>query len=385
MRNRNNILDRSVRFRDANMNAWTIRCEIGTNDCERRNRDTLQTYRETKDVSFTGEGGMSSGQCDSHIVPRTDSQKELLELWNRYHLCGMGGGTVKQDEYLHNGQYKSDYERFVETFKGYDMQFRKDCDKTAWDIIQSIFQYDVMAAPWVAYVVNKKMNGNPLVYILGDGEKHYWGSTHDSSDYYVQCFFLALRGLYKVGDYEYGTGWLYVPIPENIVEIVNALFDKIEVEEGELTESLNPVFDMGADDFKATPKIVNQVMDLRDCGAIEAARFIALGMSLGYTFGDLNNTFEEVDSSECLYRADGQEYYIGTDEELTAVAEDYLDNGGYDELWRDAVQAEQTELGLQEWLKEVIELDGWCSILNRWDGQHEDYKVGEEWICVSRT
>ncbi len=76
---------------------------------------------------------------------------------------------------------------------------------------------------------------------------------------------------------------------------------------------------------------------------------------------------------------------MGTADELTAVAEDYLDNGGYDELWRDAVQAEQTELGLREWLKEVIEVDGWCSILNRWDGRHEGYKVGEEWICVSRT
>lgn len=253
MRERNNILDRSVCFRDENQNAWTIRCEIGTSDNERRNRATLETYRETKEVAFTGHGGKSSGQCNGDIVPRTDSQKELLELWNRYHLCGMRGGTVQQDEYLFGGQYKSDFELFVETFKGYDIQFRKDCDKAAWDIIQSVFQYDVMTAPWVAHVVNKKMNGNPLVYILGDGTKHYYGSRHDSTDYYVRSFFLALRGLYKVGDYEYGTGWLYEPIPENIVEIVNTLFDKIEREEGELTESLNPVFDMGLKTSKQHP------------------------------------------------------------------------------------------------------------------------------------
>lgn len=385
MRQRNNILDRSVRFRDENQNAWTVRCEIGTSESKRRNRETLETYQETKEVAFTGEGGMSAGQCDSHIVPRTDSQKELLELWNRYHLCGMGSGTVKQDEYLHNGQYKSDYERFVEIFKDYDMQFRKDCDKAAWDIIQSIFQYDVIAAPWVAYVVNNKMKGNPLMYILGDGEKHYFGSTHDSTDYYVKCFFLALRGLYKVGDYEYGTSWLYEPIPENIAEIVNALFDKIEVEEGELTESLNPVFDMGAEDFKATPSIISQVMDLRDCTETEAKRFIALGMELGCTFGDLNDTFEEVDESRCLYQANGIEYYIGTDSELYDVAWEYMDDGGYDDLWREAVQAEQTEMGLNEWLKHVIDMDGWCSILNSWNGRYDDYKVGDDWICVSRS
>ena len=44
-------------------------------------------------------------------------------------------------------------------------------------------------------------------------------------------------------------------------------------------------------------------MELRDCGLTEAVRFIALGMELGYTFGDLNNTFEVVNDDDCLYRA----------------------------------------------------------------------------------
>ncbi len=385
MRERHNILDRSIRFRDANKNAWTVRCEIGTTDCERRNRVTLQTFRETKEVSFTGEGGMSAGQCNGHIEPRTECQKELLNLWDRYHLCGMGGGTEKQEEYLLGSQYKTDFDRFVETFKGYDIQFRKACDKAAWDIIQSIFQYDVMSAPWVAYVVNKEMKGNPLTYILGDGEKHYFNDTHDKTDYYVKCFFLALRGLYKVGDYEYGTGWLYEPIPENIVEIVNKVFDVIEAEEAALTESLTPVFDMGAEDFKATPSVINQVMELRDCTETEAKRFLALGMKLGCTFGDLDNTFEEIDEDRCLYQADGIEYYVGTDTELYDVAWGQLSDGDWDYLWREAVQAEKTEMGLNEWLKYVIDMDGWCNILNGWDGRYEDYEVGDEWICVSRT
>lgn len=380
------VFSRSVRFRDADMNGYTIKFELRAIDCKKKHYATLEEYHETQDVSFSGHGPESSGQCDGHINPRTEGQRKLLEMWDSYHLCGMNSGTNKQSEYLECAEYLEDYQRFVDTFKGYDKEFRNNFNELGWKIIQSVFKFEVTAEPWIQKVIADKMNGNPILYILGDDEKkHYYCSSHNSSDYYVQCFFLAIRGLYNDRGYCYGSGWLSKPVPANIKQLINELFDQIEQEEGELTESLDPVFDMGAEDFKATPKIVNQVMDLRDCGAIEASRFIALGMSLGYTFGDLNNTFEEVDSSECLYRADGQEYYVGTDEELTVVAEDYLDNGGYDELWRDAVQAEQTELGLREWLKEVIEVDGWCSILNRWDGQHEDYKVGEEWICVSRT
>lgn len=377
---------RSVRFRDADMNGYTIKFELRAIDCKKKHYATLEEYHETQEVSFSGHGPESSGQCDGHINPRTEGQRMLLEMWDSYHLCGMNSGTNKQSEYLGCGEYLEDYQLFVDTFKGYDKEFRNNFNELGWKIIQSIFKFEITAEPWIQKVIADKMNGNPVLYILGDDEKKWhYGSSHKSSDYCVRCFFLAIRGLYNDRGYCYGSGWLSKPVPANIKQLINELFDQIEQEEGELTESLDPVFDMGAEDFKATPKIVNQVMDLRDCGAIEAARFIALGMSLGYTFGDLNNTFEEVDSSECLYRADGQEYYVGTDEELTAVAEDYLDNGGYDELWRDAVQAEQTELGLREWLKEVIEVDGWCSILNRWDGRHEGYKVGEEWICVSRT
>lgn len=29
--------------------------------------------------------------------------------------------------------------------------------------------------------------------------------------------------------------------------------------------------------------------------------------------------------------------------------------------------------------------DGWCNILNHWDGKYEEYKVGGEYICVSRA
>lgn len=382
---KNTIFSRSVRFRDAEQFAWTIDFELRDIDCERINRMTLQKYRETQEVSFSGHGGNCGGQVDDHISPRTEGQKELLNLWNRYHLCGMSGGTDKQEEYLRSPQYKADYDKFVEVFSGYTKDFRMKFDHIAWKILNNIFQYDVMVEPWVHQVVHNHMNNNPIIYIIGDGEPKRYDRTHDHTDYYVKCFFLSMKGLYNDRGFFYGKNWLYEPVPVDIKQVVNDLFDKIESEEAALTESLTPVFDMGEEGFKATPKIIRQVMELRDCGEIEAQRFLALGMFLGYTFGDLNNTFAEVDETENLYSADGQDYYIGTDEELRAVAEGRMDDGDYDELWREAVRAEQTELGLRDWLHQVIEIDGWCNILNSWDGCYEDFKIGDEWICVSRT
>ncbi len=382
----NVIFSRTVRFRDDAQMAWTVKFELRSIDYERRNRETLQLYRETQEASFCGDGPNCSGQIYDHIIPRTEGQKKLIDLWNRFHAFGMSGGTNKQEKYLRCYEYQADYDKFVKTFGGYDKDFRKHFDDVAWKILQNVFQYDIMVEPWVRKVVNDMMNGNPIMYILGDGEKKRFSSnTHDHADYYVKCLFLAMKGLYNDRGYLYGKDWPYEPLPTDMKQVINDLFDQIEAEEAEFTKSLNPTFDMGAEDFEATSEIINQVMELRDCDETEAKRFLALGMFLRYTFGDLDNTFEEVDETENLYRADGTDYYVGTDEELEVVAWGRLEDGDYDYLWREAVQAEQTELGLRDWFKQVVDLDGWCNILNSWDGKHEDFKVGDEWICVSHT
>ena len=110
---------RSVRFRDANQMAWTVNFELREVDNERRSRSTLEKYHETQEASFTGDGPTSSGQCSEHIAPRTDSQTKLLEMWDRYHLCGLSSGTDKQNAYLFGPEYKADYDKFVETFSSF--------------------------------------------------------------------------------------------------------------------------------------------------------------------------------------------------------------------------------------------------------------------------
>ena len=209
---------------------------------------------------------------------------------------------------------------------------------------------------------------------------------HTSSDYNVKCFFLAIKGLYVDNGYKYGNGWLYSPLPDNIEEIINNICDLVEEEETALTEELEAVFDMGKEGFIATKEIIQQVMDLRECDEDEAKRFVALGVHLGCTFGDLNDTFEECSYGEQLYCANGIDYYIGTEDELTNIASDRVHNDDeYACFWRESVAAQRTTDSLSDWLDSIISEDGWCSVLNSWDGRYEEYKIAGEYICVCRS
>ena len=122
------IFKRSVQFRDENKNSWTVDFEVYKEESTRINRETLQKFKQSFSVSVCGAGGMGAGQCYDHIIPRTEGQKKLLEFWNKYHLGGMSGGTIRQDEYLNGEQYVNDYNYFVELFKTYNEHYREQFD-----------------------------------------------------------------------------------------------------------------------------------------------------------------------------------------------------------------------------------------------------------------
>jgi hypothetical protein len=376
------IFKRSVQFRDENKNSWTVDFEVYKEESTRINRETLQKFKQSFSVSVCGAGGMSAGQCYDHIIPRTEGQKKLLEFWSKYHLGGMSGGTIRQDEYLNGEQYVNDYNYFVELFKTYNEHYREQFDDISFQILVKNFNISDVAIIQVRNVLYEKMRNNPIQYILGLSNKYF----HTSSDYNVKCFFLAIKGLYVDNGYKYGNGWLYSPLPDNIEEIINNICDLVEEEETALTEELEAVFDMGKEGFIATKEIIQQVMDLRECDEDEAKRFVALGVHLGCTFGDLNDTFEECSYGEQLYCANGIDYYIGTEDELTNIASDRVHNDDeYAYLWRESVAAQGTTDSLSDWLDSIISEDGWCSVLNSWDGRYEEYKIAEEYICVCRS
>lgn len=55
---------------------------------------------ENGKVRFNGVMGNSCGQVGDCIVPRTDNQRKLVEMWEKYHLNDMHAGTEKQEEFL---------------------------------------------------------------------------------------------------------------------------------------------------------------------------------------------------------------------------------------------------------------------------------------------
>lgn len=61
-------------------------------------------------ISFVGHGDGAGGQIVDHILPATDAQRELIRLWNIYHLNGMSSGTSEQNEALKNCKYSKGYD-----------------------------------------------------------------------------------------------------------------------------------------------------------------------------------------------------------------------------------------------------------------------------------
>ncbi len=72
------------RFKDAEGGTATIRAEV-----EADRFSMMGDYRDA-------ERGGSSGQCQDSIKPRTDAQRDLLAMWERWHLNDMKAGCVHQ-------------------------------------------------------------------------------------------------------------------------------------------------------------------------------------------------------------------------------------------------------------------------------------------------
>ena len=380
-------MERTIKFRDGNKSSFEVTIKL----CNQKNKyvdaETLEEYNPEYDLKISGNGNFASGQLYDMIEPRTEGQERLLKLWKTYHNNGVSAGTNRQNAYLESEQYDKDYNKFVEIFSRYDDGFLKSALEHLYAIFRQVYSVGVLDSISMMQIVQKYMNDNPFRYILGNkGSKSFYFAKHMKDDLYVKYFFLAMHGLLIDRSYKYGSGWLHMPLPDDIEAQIKDICSQIEREEKELTESLNPVFDMGAKDFKATPEIIERVVELRGCDEEEAKCFLALGMHLKCTFGDLNDTFELKDEDERRYSANGIEYHIGTDDELCQVARDIMHekDGDWEDHWREAVMAKTTTQNLDDWLEYALEADGWASILNHYDGTSESYFVNNEWIEICR-
>jgi hypothetical protein len=365
-----NILPkRSVSFRDKNKNRWTVTVEFRKMTGTHKDKN-LFDFEGGFEVSFSAEGGCSCGQCVDSIVPRTEAQQSLVDYWKRYHLNGQSAGTNIQEAYL-LGKYEEDVKWLQDLIDEYKPKYNNDTElraNVAPEFLKHFFGAPEDCTKVDRYLVVGQDIGNGFsLYELVRRTIPYL----DAKDLYTKMLFLLANGILWDRDYKYGSGWLYEQISDGVRDEINIIFDMIVAEEQEYTESLVPVFDMGDEDFHPNHEIIDKIIELTGYDEYTALRFLALGMYLGCTFGDLNDTFEPEGVEECVYSANGISYYIGTEEELEEIARIQL-HESYREIWVDECTNGGCNDSFHDWCEDVLSLDGFASILNHWDGRSNE-------------
>lgn len=195
----------------------------------------------------------------------------------------------------------------------------------------------------------------------------------ENYDYAKVCKYLTGIGLYEVmyygKPYKYGHGWLKRKLPSNIEEETNDVCDNIEKieqeEKGEIT--VKEVYNM------------TQLQQKQDKHNIEdfSDEIIALAIHLELSINELED-IEEEDQNRYIHG--GINYYVGTDEELEQIARDSLEGN---ELWKMAVEADSTTQSEEDWIEDVISLDGIGHTLNGYDGTEDTEEINgiEYTIC----
>ncbi len=88
--------------------------KIVFNDVE-NNKINLDIEIKDSKFSISGDCGSSSGQCYDSIEP-TETQKEIIGLWKKYHLNDMNAGTIEQEKAL-EGKGNIDYDEQIKILK----------------------------------------------------------------------------------------------------------------------------------------------------------------------------------------------------------------------------------------------------------------------------
>lgn len=195
----------------------------------------------------------------------------------------------------------------------------------------------------------------------------------ENYDYDKTCKYLKSIKLYEVmyygKPYKYGHGWLKRRLPSNIEEETNAICDNIEkVEQTEKGEILvSELENMTEEKIEKLEIDVNNFSD----------EIIALAIHLELATNELEE-IEEDGANRYIYG--GINYYVGTEDELWDIAIEYLENS---ELWKGAVEADQTTESEEEWIERVLNMDGIGHTLNGWDGGEEtqEYNGTDYTIC----
>lgn len=83
----------------------------------------------------------------------------------------------------------------------------------------------------------------------------------------------------------------------------------------------------------------------------------------------------ELDEDNCTFRSGPKEYtWRNNEDEAEEEARKNLEDG---ELWKGAVEADSTTASLDDWIDDVLNMDGWESELCTYDGMSHDLSDGK--------
>jgi hypothetical protein len=169
------------------------------------------------------------------------------------------------------------------------------------------------------------------------GEQHYDAAV----------VFLKKKHLYMDNGYRYGSSWKTKMLPKDLPEEIRSICAVIRAQEAARKESLT--------DGEWSEDTADEIK--------------ALAKNLGLTPKEAENDISEEDSHHFKYC--GIFYLVAEDDIVEEMCKESLD----EYMWRDAVQAERTTSGYDDWVEEVIRNDGYGSILNSWNGDEATEEI----------
>jgi hypothetical protein len=343
-------MKRSIIFKDADSNKVTFDATIKTD-----NNNNLV-------FSASGDYCSSSGQCFDDVKPKTDAQRELINLWREYHLNDMNAGTKRQTAIVKGKGY--DYDQCLQSLCNIDRHTGKETFLNYKAIIKDIEKFKDEITSIDNWYKKASVSASDI-----ETGKYYETKRAE----YVTELFLIEEQLNKtlVYDvdprdenklYKYGSAWLVNELPEDFEDNLNELMDAIEAEEEE---------------EKERPVTIDDISLFEDFSEPETALAIALMLNLCV------NEIEDIEEgSNYRWTVQGVDYLAGNDAEMDEVWNEYLEN------YIDECLEIPKEMGRyfdREAWKSDARMDGRGHSLNSYDGGEEEIKVNETYYYMYKN
>ncbi len=168
----------------------------------------------------------------------------------------------------------------------------------------------------------------------------------------------------------------------DLIEIVDRqpADDKDKIVSTIINKQLEKLKTITMEQFDSIKRDVDEITDYHSCSDYDACRILALLIEERYGFDDYTHVEIEGELTLSIYN---KEYYVGEYDLLEEEAKERLLDDK--ELWIEAVKNDNTELGLKDWVDEVLRYDGWASVLNSYDGSYNTQKIFGTEYCIARV